>query len=261
MFKILRLSFSNWDCWRPVSVPLDEAIVMLAGPNGSGKTTFLDGIRIILNAPRLSTKRRRNKYMKDKRKMTMVSALVSNYDAQGGRPFRCLNLQEDVVTLACVLVPTNTGVDSRYIIIPGDASFQDIQSAYQNNKTYQPGEYSDILFKAGVSRSLLSILAIEQGETNKLCERSPQELFSYVMQIKGQRQVFERYSDAKDGYHRALSELEEQTKRLTIEQAALSKLERQKQEYDVFVDKQKQLEQYKTQLLPMAEYKEALGVL
>lgn len=261
MFKILRLSFSNWDCWRPVSVPLDEAIVMLAGPNGSGKTTFLDGIRIILNAPRLSTKRRRNKYMKDKRKMTMVSALVSNYDAQGGRPFLCLNIHEDVVTLACVLVPTNTGVDSRYIIIPGDASFQEIQAAYQAGKTYQPGEYSDILFKAGVSRSLLSILAIEQGETNKLCERSPQELFSYVMQIKGQRQVFERYSEAKDGYHRALAELEEQNKRLTIEQAALSKLERQKQEYDVFVDKQKQLEQYKTQLLPMAEYKEALGEL
>jgi chromosome segregation ATPase len=261
MFKILRLSFSNWDCWRPVSVPLDEAIVMLAGPNGSGKTTFLDGIRIILNAPRLSTKRRRNKYMKDKRKMTMVSALVSNYDAQGGRPFLCLNIHEDVVTLACVLVPTNTGVDSRYIIIPGDASFQEIQAAYQAGKTYQPGEYSDILFKAGVSRSLLSILAIEQGETNKLCERSPQELFSYVMQIKGQRQVFERYSEAKDGYHRALAELEEQNKRLTIEQAALSKLERQKQEYDVFVDKQKQLEQYKTHLLPMAEYKEALGEL
>jgi chromosome segregation ATPase len=261
MFKILRLSFSNWDCWRPVSVPLDEAIVMLAGPNGSGKTTFLDGIRIILNAPRLSTKRRRNKYMKDKRKMTMVSALVSNFDAQGGRPFRCLNIHEDEVTLACVLVPTNTGVDSRYVIIPGDATFQEIQAAFQGNKTYQPGEYSDILFKAGVSRSLLSILAIEQGETNKLCERSPQELFSYVMQIKGQRQVFERYSEAKDGYHRALSELEEQNKRLTVEQAALSKLERQKQEYDIFVDKQQQIEQYKVQLLPMAEYKEALSEL
>lgn len=261
MFKILRLSFSNWDCWRPVSVPLDEPIVMLAGPNGSGKTTFLDGIRIILNAPRLSTKRRRNKYMKDKRKMTMVSALVSNYDAPSGRPFRCLNIHEDVVTLACVLVPTNTGVDSRYIIIPGDATFQEIQTAYQANKTYQPGEYSDILFKAGVSRSLLSILAIEQGETNKLCERSPQELFSYVMQIKGQRQVFERYSEAKDGYHRALSELEEQNKRLVVEQAALSKLERQKQEYDVFVDKAKQLEDYKSKLLPLAEYKEALGEL
>ena len=261
MFKILRLSFSNWDCWRPVSVPLDEPIVMLAGPNGSGKTTFLDGIRIILNAPRLSTKRRRNKYMKDRRKMTMVSALVSNYDQTGGRPFQCLNIHEDVVTLACVLVPTTNGVDSRYIILPGDVSFGEIQSAYQNHKVYQPGEYSDILFKAGVSRSLLSILAIEQGETNKLTERSPAELFSYVMQIKGQRQVFERYQEAKDGYHRALSELEEQNKRLVVEQTALERLSKQKQEYDVYLDRNKQLEQYKSQLLPLAEYKEALGEL
>ena len=86
MFKILRLSFSNWDCWQPVSVPLDEPIVMLAGPNGSGKTTFLDGIRIILNASKLSTKRRRHKYMRDRRKMTVVLALVSNYEFTASAP-------------------------------------------------------------------------------------------------------------------------------------------------------------------------------
>src|SRR5690349_13159822 len=118
MFKILRLSFSNWDCWRPVSVPLDEPIVMLAGPNGSGKTTFLDGIRIILNAPRLSTKRRRNKYMRDRRQMTVVTAVVSNYEeGNGNRPFRCLNIADDVVTLACVLLPGGTGVESKYMVL------------------------------------------------------------------------------------------------------------------------------------------------
>ncbi|HEY9720684.1 MAG TPA: hypothetical protein V6D47_01640, partial [Oscillatoriaceae cyanobacterium] len=248
------------DCWRPVSVPLDEPIVMLAGPNGSGKTTFLDGIRIILNAPRLSTKRRRNKYMRDKRQMTVVSALVSNYELDGARPFRCLNLNEDYVTLACVLVPSATGVESRYLILTGDATFQEIQAAYAGNRIYGPGEYSDILFKAGVSRSLLSILAIEQGETNKLCERTPHELFTYVMQIKGQRAVMDRYGEAKDGYHKALAELEEQQKRLTVEQNALSKLEKQKQEYDLFIERQRMIDQYRTQL-PIAEYKEALAEL
>lgn len=261
MFKILRLSFSNWDCWRPVSVPLDEAIVMLAGPNGSGKTTFLDGIRIILNAPRLSTKRRRNKYMRDKRQMTVVSALVSNYDTEVGRPFRCLNIQDEVVTLACVLVPQAGSVESRYMVLPGDVPFSQIQAAYTSNKVYGPGEYSDILFKAGVSRSLLSILAIEQGETNKLCERSPQELFTYVMQIKGQRQVFDRYQEAKDSYHKALADLEEQTKRLGVEQNALEKLERQKKEYDLYLDRQAQITDYRKRLLPLAEYKDVLGDL
>ncbi|MEB3223235.1 MAG: AAA family ATPase [Candidatus Sericytochromatia bacterium] len=261
MFKILRLSFSNWDCWRPVSVPLDEPIVMLAGPNGSGKTTFLDGIRIILNAPRLSTKRRRNKYMRDKRQMTVVSALVSNYESEVGRPFRCLNILEDHVTLACVLVPAAGSVESRYVILPGDAPFSDIQAAYAQNKLYGPGEYSDILFKAGVSRSLLSILAIEQGETNKLCERTPQELFTYVMQIKGQRQVFDRYQEAKDSYHKALADLDEQTKRLGVEQATLEKLERQKREFDLFTDRHRQVGHYRTTLLPLAEYKDVLGDL
>ncbi|MFP5503641.1 MAG: AAA family ATPase, partial [Candidatus Sericytochromatia bacterium] len=261
MFKILRLSFSNWDCWQPVSVPLDEPIVMLAGPNGSGKTTFLDGIRIILNASKLSTKRRRHKYMRDRRKMTVVLALVSNYEFNGQRPFTCLNIHEDMVTLACVLVPAQNGVESRYMILPGDADFASVQSAYTSNKYYGPGEYSDILFKAGVSRSLLSILALEQGETNKLTERSPHELFTYVMQIKGQRQVFDRYSDAKDTYHRALSELEEQTKRLTIEQAGLTKLEKQKQEYDLFIERERMVAHYRQAALPLAEYKEALADL
>jgi chromosome segregation protein len=261
VFKILRLSFSNWDCWRPVSVPLDEPIVMLAGPNGSGKTTFLDGIRIILNAPRLSTKRRRNKYMRDRRQMTVVTALVSNYLHDGNRPFRCINVNDDVVTLACVLVPGTNGVESRYMILPGDVSFADVQAAYANQQIYGPGEYSDILFKAGVSRSLLSILAIEQGETNKLCERSPQELFTYVMQIKGQRQVFDRYQEAKDGYHRSLSELEEQNRRLQVEQAALERLAREKREFELFRERQRQLGHYRSVLLPLAEYKEVLAEL
>ncbi|MEB3196117.1 MAG: AAA family ATPase [Candidatus Sericytochromatia bacterium] len=261
MFKILKLSFSNWDCWRPVSVPLDEPIVMLAGPNGSGKTTFLDGIRIILNAPRLSTKRRRNKYMRDKRQMTVVSALVSNYESEVGRPFRCLNIQDDLVTLACVLVPSAGSVESRYVILPGEAPFSDIQAAFTQNKMLGPVEYSDILFKAGVSRSLLSILAIEQGETNKLCERTPHELFTYVMQIKGQRQVFDRYQEAKDSYHRALADLDEQTKRLGVEQASLERLERQKREFDVFRDRHGQVAHYRNTLLPLAEYKDVMNDL
>ena len=64
MFRFTELSFHGWDLWPAVRIPLDRDVVLVTGPNGSGKTTLLDGIRQLLNAPRLSSRRRLQNYLR-----------------------------------------------------------------------------------------------------------------------------------------------------------------------------------------------------
>ena len=39
MFRFKELSLWNWDYWGAIRIPLDREVVLLSGPNGSGKTT------------------------------------------------------------------------------------------------------------------------------------------------------------------------------------------------------------------------------
>jgi len=42
MFRFLEISLFGWDLWPQCRVPVDRDVVLLTGPNGSGKTTPSD---------------------------------------------------------------------------------------------------------------------------------------------------------------------------------------------------------------------------
>ena len=42
MFEFRALEVVHWDYWQRFTLPLDSSIVTVVGPNGSGKTTFLN---------------------------------------------------------------------------------------------------------------------------------------------------------------------------------------------------------------------------
>jgi predicted ATP-dependent endonuclease of OLD family len=48
MFHLQSLELLHWDYCQRVTLPLDGAIITIAGPNGSGKTTLLDAMRTLL---------------------------------------------------------------------------------------------------------------------------------------------------------------------------------------------------------------------
>ena len=57
MFEFKYVELMNWAYWPTVKMPLDQRTMMITGPNGSGKTTFLDSLKTLLRAPRLSSGR------------------------------------------------------------------------------------------------------------------------------------------------------------------------------------------------------------
>jgi chromosome segregation ATPase len=227
MFRFVELSLHGWDLWPPVRVPLGSDVVVVTGPNGSGKTTLLDAIRQLLNAKGLSSRRRVQNYLRRPDAHALIRAVVSN-DARDGaaQPFRAERITTAEATLACVLMPGSGGSpEKRFAILPGRATVEEVRRVLLDSRQwYPPEQYARALEGAGVTRSLMGILAIEQGRTNTLFERKPRELFREVLEMLGDRAVLERYRLARGRYSETQREVAEQTQTLLARQAELARV-------------------------------------
>ncbi len=237
MFRFLELSLHGWDLWPQVRIPLHRDVVLLTGPNGSGKTTLLDAIRQLLNAPRLSSRRRLQNYLRRPDAPALIRAVVSNEPGYGGSarggpagaPFRRERITTPEATLACALVPAGGGSpEKRFAVLPGRPPLEEIRRVLLESRDwYGPDRYQRVLEGAGVTRSLMSVLAIEQGRTNALFELKPRELFRRVLEMMGDHAVLERYSEARRRFAESEGEVVRQTSAVQRLELDLRQIERQ----------------------------------
>lgn len=253
MFNFKSIELMNWDYWPHFELPFDERIIMLAGPNGSGKTTFLDALRLLLGAKQLSTGRKLSKYLRSGDKVAMIKGVVTNHLRHGKRPFRHLGYSTDEVTLICLLENKGGSWEKKFTILPGNADPQQVQTA---EKWWGPEEYGKNLHAAGLPRTLLKILALEQGETNKLCQKSPVELLRYLLEIQGDKQTLDRYGEALDNYRASEKELFVQAQKALGMEKNLLENERRAMDAEAYHLKVAELERLRTETLPKAIYKD-----
>jgi len=256
MFNFKSIELMNWDFWPHFEMPFDERIIMLAGPNGSGKTTFLDSLRLLLGAKQLSTGRKLSKYLRSSDRVAMVKGVVTNQLRHGKRPFGRLGYSTDEVTLVCLLENRGGSWEKRFSILPGNATPEQVQQA---ERWFGPEEYARSLHAAGLPRTLLKILALEQGETNKLCQKSPIELLRYLLEIQGDKQTLDRYAEALENYRASDKELFVQAQKALAMERNLLESQRRADEAVGFHTRMGELERLRTEELPKAVYKDLLS--
>ena len=102
MFHLQSLELLHWDYCQRVTLPLDGAIITIAGPNGSGKTTLLDAMRTLLGLECSGGRSYKTYARHANADSAWLRATVDNRPRNrqsSNRPFaRCL-LYSDVVTL------------------------------------------------------------------------------------------------------------------------------------------------------------------
>jgi chromosome segregation ATPase len=196
MFRLMELEVVHWDYWRTFKLPLDVSIVTISGPNGSGKTTLLDAMRTLL-ALECSKKRDYKRYVRrNGEDFCWLRGVVDNQRPPGSdkRPFR-LPYQQDKITLACRIDKKGGDWVRKYWIADGEVSLQDIE---QKGEEFGVREYRTELRGAGLSEAISRVLSLEQGQTDKLCEFSPKELLNLVFDVFGDKEVLERYEEARN---------------------------------------------------------------
>ncbi|HXE71601.1 MAG TPA: ATP-binding protein, partial [Candidatus Nitrosotenuis sp.] len=259
MIHFRKLQLINWDYWDNILLPLDDPIVNIVGPNGSGKTTLLDALRHLLRA-RLSSRRTLRKYLRRSDRVSLIRAVVSNAPGSSTRrrPF-APQIHDDEVTLACLMRRNGGEWESFYYILPRDVGHQEIM-ALDPRQALSPMTYSRHLERAGVSRSVLRVLALEQGATDQLCEKSPRELLELVFDVFGDREVIEQYQTAREEQRRAEAERDEQRRKVAGMELSVQALAGRVNQYREFHRLVETRERYR-QLLPRLEYLQAQSEL
>ncbi|MFT5429610.1 MAG: chromosome segregation ATPase [Myxococcota bacterium] len=260
MFSFLKIELMNWDLWDHVVFPMDEQVVVVSGPNGSGKTTLLDSIRVLLGSKTLSTSRKMSGYLRDDVKLAVIKAQVSNplRRGHGRRPFTRKGIFEDTATLACVIQNKSGAWHRKYFILPGDASMEDIRA---EGRGMGPEEYAAELRAAGLPRTLLKILALEQGETHALCRRTPAQLLEYVLEMQGDKAVLDSYDVARQNYAGSRQEHAAQNEKAREAERALELTARDAQSYQEFRAIQDEVGDILARRLPAARWHQLQGHL
>ncbi|MDM4765573.1 ATP-binding protein [Pelomonas sp. SE-A7] len=258
MFHLQSLELLHWDYCRRVSMPLDGSIITIAGPNGSGKTTLLDAMRTLLGLECSGGRTFRTYARHANAESAWLRALVDNKPRgrqNSSRPFASSLLYADQVTLACRIERQGGDWQRKYIVADGA---HEIEALMQRPEKEWLGieAWKRRLEAAGLTRAIGRVLALEQGQTDRLCELSPKELLRLVFEVFGDQEVLDRYDQARNHQQQLLKEVEQSSHELSHTQAQLSDLANRVNSYQQYQLRLKERERLATEVLPVLHWAE-----
>jgi chromosome segregation ATPase len=264
MFHLQSLELLHWDYCQRLTLPLDGAIITVAGPNGSGKTTLLDAMRTLLGLDCSGGRNYKTYARHANADSAWLRATVDNRPRNrqtSNRPFaRCL-LYADVVTLVCRIDRNGGDWTRRYIMVEGDVSIE--QLIERNDKDWLGiDNWRKRLEGAGLSRAIAKVLALEQGQTDRLCEYSPKELLKLVFDVFGDQDVLDRYDEARNHQKQLTQEVEAAERELSHGKAQRAELEARVNSFRQWELKCQERETLATEVVPVLsnyETRKSLG--
>jgi len=263
MFHLQSLELLHWDYCQRLTLPLDGAIITVAGPNGSGKTTLLDAMRTLLGLDCSGGRNYKTYARHANADSAWLRATVDNRPRNrqsSNRPFaRCL-LYSDVVTLVCRIDRNGGDWTRRYIMVEGDVSIE--QLIERNDKDWLGiDNWRKRLEGAGLSRAIAKVLALEQGQTDRLCEYNPKELLRLVFDVFGDQEVLDRYDEARNHQRQLSLEVEAAERELSHGKAQRAELDSRVNLFRQYELKCQERETLATEVVPVLSNHETRRVL
>ena len=258
MFHLQQIELVHWDYNERISLPLDAAIVTIAGPNGSGKTTLLDALRTLLGLD-CSGGRSYKTYARHAASNSIwLRAVVDNRPLNrqnSSRPFASSLLYADQVTLACRIERNGGDWQRRYLMGEGDAA---VESLVERPEKEALGveAWRKRLAAAGLTPAIARVLSLEQGQTDRLCEYNPRELLKLVFDVFGDQEVLDRYEQARGHQQNLAREVEQAERELAHARALLAELQTRVNSYRQYQLKLRERERLATEVVPVMQWAE-----
>lgn len=263
MFHLLSIELLHWDYCQRLTLPLDGSIITVAGPNGSGKTTLLDAMRTLLGLECSGGRSYKTYARHANADSAWLRATVDNrpHSRQASsRPFARNLLYSDQVTLACRIERNGGDWQRRYTMIDGDVSIEALAEIPEKD-WLGIEHWRRRLEGAGLSRAIARVLALEQGQTDRLCEYSPKELLRLVFDVFGDQEVLDRYEEARRHQQEVTQEVEAAKRDLAHGEAQLAQLEAKVNLYREYKNKLRETERLWTEVIPVLGWAESRAEL
>ena len=258
MFHLQQIELLHWDYCERITLPLDAAIVTIAGPNGSGKTTLLDALRTLLGLD-CSGGRSYKTYARHANSgSAWLRAVVDNRPVNrqnSSRPFASSLLYADQVTLACRIERNGGDWQRRYLIADGDVSVESLVERPEKD-VLGVEAWRKRLAAAGLTPAIARVLSLEQGQTDRLCEYSPRELLRLVFDVFGDQEVLDRYELARGHQQNLAREVDEAERELAHGRTQLAGLQLRVNSHRQYQLKLRERERLATEVVPVLQWAE-----
>ena len=133
---------------------------------------------------------------------------------------------------------------------PGNVQIEDIGEV--GNDWLGVENYRKRLANAGLSPAMAKVLALEQGETDKLCEYAPRQLLDLVFQVFGDKEVLDAYDEAKRHQRDTEVELKRFEAELEASKTNLEGLRLRVANYHQWEDLNKERRNLQEEVLPLS---------
>ena len=272
MPQVEQIQVYYWGSLRadPIDLAVD-GINVATGPNGSGKTTSLDALKLIFGVSDLS--RRPADYIYDgggeegveRAGRALVKAIFANPEGPGrtGRAFAAAGRGcESSAHVTAICEVTRDG-KRRYAILPGariwghngadlEAEINSLRTEITGSQWLNPRAWTELLARAGVSKALLGVISVKQGETDKTIEGSPEALLRRVLELTGKQETLDEFRQAKADLAEARRNYDDVYERLASERNHLKALTLQARQHEEFVERARQRQWIEDTGLPAA---------
>ncbi len=271
MPRVEEVQLVHWGTLRPDPIPLlVGGVNVITGPNGSGKTCFLDAIKVLLGVTDLAGGRSPAGYVFDgagsgaAAERAFLRATFA-HGGHGGRPFSAAGPEladADRVSVVCLVSVEGR----RYRVVPGRLRWGverpievDLQAFLEDNPPdvwLGPRSYADLLCQSGMSRALRAVLALPQGAIDRLVDEPPPALLRKLLELTGRQGPLDALRAARerlDGARAACLAAAEQER---AERATLARLERLADRHVEWVTVSERLQRLEQVLLPAAGHRD-----
>lgn len=177
---------------------LHESITGVIGENGSGKTTFLNMLRVLLGAIRFDNKHSLRTFFE--RDGVHESYIIGKFDNAlqynyGKQPFEEIGKYNDVVSVVCRLQLEQSNVKRHYLIFDGEFNLDvDLKGTY---RWLEPRQYNKQMEEVGLSRALINAFSLNQGSTEEILKKNQEELAEYLLEICGEQERINDFNKIK----------------------------------------------------------------
>jgi len=229
MPRIEEVQLVHWGSLRPDPIPLlVDGINVATGPNGSGKTCFLDGIKLLLGVTSFAPGRSSHRYIFDggpggtPAERAFLRATFTNpvLPGLGERLFAAADerlADAERVSVVC-LVTTDS---RRYLVLPGLHRWgferplaDDLEAFLAANPEPEwlgPRRYDELLDRTGITQALREVLALPQGAIDRTMDEQPPGLLVKLLELTGERVLLDeveaqrgRAGEARNAYLEAV---------------------------------------------------------